>query len=168
MTTGLDSSEKVDMTSGLDSPPQVPPSSKISGSPHPSISLSGLGRERKVVVFLFLTTIFSSDVVNDGDIENLLGPTLFSFDDVFRIGEMGGEDASQGKSSSIEDAVDVDEKVHVIGTLRVRLSNGNGVIGPRVELVLVVDQVAEETSDRRFTSALEILDVRKELGIGVR
>lgn len=121
-----------------------------------------------MVAFLLLTTIFSSDAVDDGTIENLFEPTLFSFVDVFRIGEMGGEDASQGKSLSIEDAADADENAHDIGTLCVRLNIGSGVIGPRVQLVLVVAQVTEETSERRFTSALEILDVSKELGIGVR
>lgn len=156
------------MILGLDSPPQVSPSSKISGSPHPSISLSGLGRERKVVAFLLLTTIFSSDAVDDRIIEDLFEPTHFSFVDVFRIGVMGGEDASQGNSFSIEDAADADENAHDIGTLCVRLNIGSGVIAPRVELVLVVAQVTEETFERRFTSALEILDVSKELGIGVR
>lgn len=142
-------------------------SNKISGSPHPSISLSGLGRERKVAAFLFFTTVSLSDAVDDGDIEDLLGGTLLSLVCVFRIGELGEEDASQGKSSRVEDAVDVDEKAYDIGTLCSGPNNDSDVIDASVELMFVGALVGEESFERRFTSVLGVRGVKEGVGIGV-
>lgn len=142
-------------------------SNKISGSPHPSISLSGLGRERKVAAFLFFTTVSLSDAVDDGDIEDLLGGTLLLLVCVFRIGELGEEDASQGKSSRVEDAVDVDEKAYDIGTLCSRSNNDSDVIDASVELMFVGALVGEESFERRFTSVLGVRGVKEGVGIGV-
>lgn len=142
-------------------------SNKISGSPHPSISLSGLGRERKVAAFLFFTTVSLSDAVDDGDIEDLLGVILLSLVCVFRMGELGEEGASQGKSSRVEDAVDVDEKAYDIGTLCSRPNNDNDVINSSVELMFVVAPVGEDPSERRFTSVLGVRGVKEGMGIGV-
>lgn len=142
-------------------------SNKISGSPHPSISLSGLGRERKVAAFLFFTTVSLSDAVDDGDIEDLLGGTLLLLVCVFRIGELGEEDASQGKSSRVEDAVDVDEKAYDIGTSCSRPNNDSDVIDASVELMFVGALVGEESFERRFTSVLGVRGVKEGVGIGV-
>lgn len=142
-------------------------SNKISGSPHPSISLSGLGRERKAAAFLFFTSVSLFDAVDDGDIEDLLGVTLLSLACVFRIGELDEEDASQGKSSRVEDAVDVDEKAYDIGTLCSQLNNDSDVIDPSVELMFVVALEEEDTSERRFTSVFGVRGVKEGMGTGV-
>lgn len=142
-------------------------SNKISGSPHPSISLSGLGRERKMAAFLFFAAVSLSDAVDDGDIEDLLGDTLLWLVCVSPIGELGGEDASQGKSSRVEDAVDGVEKAYDIGTLCSRPRNDSDVIDASVELMFVGALVWEETSERRFTLVLGVRDVKEGVGIGV-
>lgn len=120
-----------------------------------------------MAAFLFFAAVSLSDAVDDGDIEDLLGDTLLWLVCVSPIGELGGEDASQGKSSRVEDAVDGVEKAYDIGTLCSRPRNDSDVIDASVELMFVGALVWEETSERRFTLVLGVRDVKEGVGIGV-